>query len=156
MLKDIKARLPGQGPLARAPDASPVLPSAPGRGGAVPPPAEPAAAADATPTIGDRVAQSLGLALTRHNPVWTHLAIPSLRSLQQRLLEHGLANPGAERAQVLQAVKVVEGQVQLRLRFEQMEGVEALEPRPLDRQLARHGGDIGPSDIPGTEGGALE
>lgn len=69
----------------------------------------------------DQLSQALGLARTRHNPVWTPQAVRLMRSLQRRLLEAALAQQGEQRRRLLAAVDQVEVQIDLRLRLEQLE-----------------------------------
>ncbi|RJF96886.1 hypothetical protein D3870_21155 [Noviherbaspirillum cavernae] len=62
----------------------------------------------------------LGPALTVANPVWTGDPVPRMRALQKILIEHALALPEAERPECLAAISVIDRNVQLRLRLQQM------------------------------------
>ncbi|MEK8029974.1 hypothetical protein AACH06_03990 [Ideonella sp. DXS29W] len=82
--------------------------------------ATPAAEAAPTADVADQLCQHFGLRWTRHNPVWTPAALTHLRRLQRRFLEAALQLPAERRSVLLQATRLVEEQVQLRLRLEQM------------------------------------
>jgi hypothetical protein len=102
----------------------------------------------APPPLSQRLVDSLGQALTRGNPVWTHQALGRMRALEQRLLEHGIQLPAEQRAPLLEALAVVESQVQLRLRLEQHRGADSVKAdryRPADAEALTHeDGDVQP------------
>jgi hypothetical protein len=63
----------------------------------------------------------LGPALTVASPAWSRKPLPALRALQRKLVEYSLTLPAGERGACMDAIRVVEGAVQLRLRWEQMD-----------------------------------
>lgn len=62
----------------------------------------------------------LGSALTSDNPVWRGNAIPRLRALQKALIAHSLTRERDDRRTGLDAVRVLERNIRLRLRWQQM------------------------------------
>jgi hypothetical protein len=62
----------------------------------------------------------LGAALTAGNPAWCGYPVPRMRALQKKLLEHGMQSTGAERDTALAGITVVEKNIRLRLRLEQL------------------------------------
>ncbi len=67
----------------------------------------------------------LGPLLTVANPAWSGDPIPRMRALQKSLVEHSLALEKGDRSELMAAINVVEGAVQLRLRLQQMRMSEA-------------------------------
>ncbi len=63
----------------------------------------------------------LGNALTTRNNAWSRDPLPDLRALQKLLLAKSLATEGQPRADCLAAIRVVEMNVQWRLRMLQMD-----------------------------------
>ncbi len=72
------------------------------------------------PDLTQRLCDHLGLDWTRHNPVWTPMALRLLRDLQKALLEAAIQQRAEERGELLAGVQVIERQVQLRLRMAQL------------------------------------
>lgn len=62
----------------------------------------------------------LGSAVTADNPVWRGNAIPRLRALQKALIAHSLTRERDDRRIGLDAVRVLEQNIRLRLRWQQM------------------------------------
>ena len=62
----------------------------------------------------------MGASLTFANPVWGGEPIPRMRSLQKKMIEHSLTLETEDRRECLDAITVVENDVQWRLRFQQM------------------------------------
>lgn len=71
-----------------------------------------------SPGLAEELAGALGLNLTRNNPVWGAHALEKLRGLQHLLMRHAFGLPPEQRTLLLQAVKVLESAVALRLRLE--------------------------------------
>lgn len=71
-----------------------------------------------SPGLAEELAGALGLNLTRNNPVWGAHALEKLRGLQHVLMRHAFGLPPEQRTLLLQAVKVLEVAVALRLRLE--------------------------------------
>ncbi len=69
--------------------------------------------------LADDLAQALGLAWTRSNPVWGPTALDRIRSLQHTLMKKALGQAQEDRLVTLQAVKCLEIAVNLRLRLEE-------------------------------------
>jgi hypothetical protein len=70
-------------------------------------------------TLADDLAQALGLAWTRRNPVWGSAALDRILGLQQTLMKKALTLPQDEKVLTLQAVKCLEIAANLRLRLEE-------------------------------------
>ena len=108
-LQGLAAPRPPHPPPAEAPlhghDASPqgagIAPAGPG-----------------SPGLAEELAGALGLGLTRNNPVWGAHALEKLRGLQHVLMRQAFGLPPEQRTLLLQAVKVLEVAVALRLRLE--------------------------------------
>jgi hypothetical protein len=64
--------------------------------------------------------RALGSAVTTDNPVWRGNAIPRLRALQKALIAHSLTRERDDRRTGLDAVRVLERNIRLRLRWQQM------------------------------------
>lgn len=64
--------------------------------------------------------RAIGEKLTVNNPVWTGDPIPRMRALQKRLIAYSLTLETEERQPCMDAIRVVEQNVQLRLRWQQM------------------------------------
>ncbi|WUR13071.1 hypothetical protein E7V67_025840 [[Empedobacter] haloabium] len=62
----------------------------------------------------------LGSPLTSDNPVWRGNAIPRLRALQKALIADSLTRERDDRGTGLDAVRVLERHIRLRLRWQQM------------------------------------
>ena len=62
----------------------------------------------------------LGAPVTTDNPVWRGNPIARLRSLQKALIGHSLTLPVGERQVGLDALRVLESAIRLRLRWQQM------------------------------------
>jgi hypothetical protein len=83
------------------------------------------------PTIGlpsrqlQALTDLLGKNVTVGNVAWTAAALPDMRALQKRLVEHSLKQGKEDRADCLAAILVVEDAVKLRLRLQQMYENEA-------------------------------
>ncbi|MFC7518739.1 hypothetical protein ACFQUU_27380 [Herbaspirillum sp. GCM10030257] len=75
---------------------------------------------DSTTTTLAPLTRFLGPALTVANPVWSGDPVPRMRALQKILIERALALPEAERTEYLAAISVIDRDVQLRLRLQQM------------------------------------
>jgi hypothetical protein len=71
-----------------------------------------------SPGLCDELSSALGLPLTRGNAVWGGNALEKLRGLQHILMKYAFTLPHDQRGPLLQAVKVLELAVALRLRFE--------------------------------------
>lgn len=63
----------------------------------------------------------IGAALTVANPAWARNPMPALRALQKKIIEYSLTLDTEARGESMAAINVVEGAVQLRLRFQQMD-----------------------------------
>lgn len=70
-------------------------------------------------TLGDELAEAIGLGLTRNNPVWTSAALDRIRELQHVLMKCAFALPQGDRGPVLAGVKSLELSVMLRLRLDE-------------------------------------
>lgn len=66
----------------------------------------------------------LGETLTSDNPAWKDDSLPRMRMLQKKLIACALMLPEDERGECLGAISVVEGDVRLRLRWQQMRMTE--------------------------------
>jgi len=66
----------------------------------------------------------LGPEYTVANPAWTDHAVRYMRALEKRLVEHSLTLPQEERGACMEAISVVELNVQWRLRLQQMREFE--------------------------------
>ena len=64
--------------------------------------------------------RALGSALTTDNPVWRGNPVPRLRALQKALIAHSLTRDRDDRRVGLDAVRVLERGIRLRLRWQQM------------------------------------
>lgn len=62
----------------------------------------------------------LGLSLTAGSAAWSGDPIPKMRSLQKGLLAFGMTRDGADRKKALEAISVVEKNIQWRLRLHQL------------------------------------
>lgn len=67
----------------------------------------------------------LGPLFTVANPAWTGDPVPRMRKLQKRLVEYALTLDESDRSECMAAIMVVEGDVKLRLRLQQMRMTEA-------------------------------
>jgi hypothetical protein len=65
--------------------------------------------------------RAIGLRLSVNNPVWTGDPVPRMRALQKRIIEYSLGLEQPQRQPAMEAVRVVEQAVQLRLRWQQMQ-----------------------------------
>ncbi|WEF32220.1 hypothetical protein [Pseudoduganella chitinolytica] len=68
----------------------------------------------------DLLGRALGSAVTTDNPVWRGNAVPQLRALQKALIAHSLTRERDDRRIGLDAVRVLERDIRLRLRWQQM------------------------------------
>lgn len=68
--------------------------------------------------------QFLGPTLTFDNPAWKDDSLMGMRMLQKKLIACALALPEDERGECMGAISVVEGDVRLRLRWQQMRMTE--------------------------------
>jgi hypothetical protein len=66
----------------------------------------------------------LGPQLTVANPAWSADPVPQMRALQKKLVEHSLTLAPGDRGECMEALRIVENAVQLRLRFQQMRMTE--------------------------------
>lgn len=64
--------------------------------------------------------RAIGEKLTVNNPVWTGDPILRMRALQKRLIAYSLTLEEQDRQSCMDAIRVVEHNVQLRLRWQQM------------------------------------
>jgi hypothetical protein len=62
----------------------------------------------------------LGPQLTVASPAWSADPVPRMRALQKKLVEHSLTLAPNDRTECMEALRIVENAVQLRLRFQQM------------------------------------
>jgi hypothetical protein len=79
------------------------------------------------------LSRALGTAITSDNPVWRGNPVPRLRALQKALIAHSLTRAREDRRIGLDAVRVLERDIRLRLRWQQMarsdsEGPVEVEP----------------------------
>ncbi|WP_144241446.1 hypothetical protein [Janthinobacterium agaricidamnosum] len=88
---------------------------------------------------GAELTRWLGNGLTTRNKAWAQDPLPDLRALQKLLLAKSLATEGQPRAECLAAIKVVELNVQWRLRMLQMD---------MDSDMAAANGAAKPADKP--------
>lgn len=98
------------------------------------------------------LSQSIGAPLSFDNPVWRGNPLPPLRGLQKLLLEQALAQPPEARATYLDAIRIVEQAVQMRLRWQQMRRSDGEPERAL--QLAQGDEDAREQEEHGDGGGA--
>lgn len=75
----------------------------------------------------------LGAAVTTDNPVWRGNPVPHLRALQKALIAHSLTLASEDRKVGLNAVRVLERDIRLRQRWQQMarSDSESAEPTPF-------------------------
>lgn len=73
-----------------------------------------------TPGPIEPLTRFLGPLLTVASPAWGIDPIPGMRALQKKLVEHSLTLDEDDRSECLAAITIVEGAVQLRLRYQQM------------------------------------
>ncbi|MGI4846643.1 MAG: hypothetical protein ACRYGK_00650 [Janthinobacterium lividum] len=64
--------------------------------------------------------RAIGERLTINNPVWSGDPIPRMRALQKRLIAYSLTLEADQRQPTMDAIRVVEHNVQMRLRWQQM------------------------------------
>lgn len=81
----------------------------------------------------------LGTRLTVDNPAWSNDPVPGMRGLQKTLVTFSLQLEEGDRADLLNAIRLVENAVQMRLRLQQMRRSEAelqgqLQPEPRSEQ----------------------
>lgn len=76
--------------------------------------------------------RALGSAVTTDNPVWRGNPVPRLRALQKALIAHSLTRDKDDRRIGLDAVRVLERGIRLRLRWQQMARSDA--EGPLESQ----------------------
>jgi len=83
------------------------------------------------------LSRTLGAAVTTDNPVWRGNPVPHLRALQKALIAHSLTLAKEDRRIGLDAVRVLERDIRLRLRWQQMarsDSEPALEVQPVKEQ----------------------
>ena len=66
------------------------------------------------------LSRALGSAVTTDNPVWRGNPVPGLRALQKALITHSLTRAKDDRRIGLDAVRILERSIRLRLRLQQM------------------------------------
>ena len=66
------------------------------------------------------LSRALGSCVTTENPVWRGNPVPCLRALQKALTAHSLTLAKEDRRAGLDAVRVLERDIRLRLRWQQM------------------------------------
>ncbi|HWW05965.1 hypothetical protein [Collimonas sp.] len=82
----------------------------------------------------------LGARLTFDNPAWSGDPLPRMRALQRKLIEQSLTRPPGDRTECMDAIRLVEQAVQLRMRWQQMRKSDAeadLNPQDEDKDKER-------------------